>query len=135
MTTLDPCGYITSSTIFSPLCGSYEEPYHLRPSWRHPYQNVFNPNSSCHALIKCIKKICLGAPFKHKIELFRKRASEKAPEGAQTTRLASLFCVNQRTTLEKLDDTKGLGVWEVWGQFYLICPRKVLPNYLSRLQL
>ena len=38
VTTLDPCGYITSSTIFSLPCGAYEEPCHLRPSWHHPYQ-------------------------------------------------------------------------------------------------
>ena len=45
----------------------------------------------------------------HKTELFIKRASEKAPEGAQTTRLASRFCVNWRKPWKKLYDTKGLG--------------------------
>ena len=63
------------------------------------------------------KKICLGAPFKHKIELFRKRASEKEPKRHA---LLHYFVSTREQLWKKLDDTKDLGVWEVWVQFYYL---------------
>ena len=133
MTTLDPCGYITSSTIFWLPCGAYEEPCHLPPSWHHPYQNVLDTNSSCHALIKMYKNCVWGPLSTTRLNYLEKGLQKRRLKEFERHALLHDFVSTREQPWKK--NLTIQRVWEVWKQFYLICPGKVLPNYLSRLQL